>query len=229
MIMSRAWWCVAVVAAVALSGCGLITAPLTRPRTQAAPTAAPTPAPTPDETDQPTIGPIDPSAGLPSTSTSVPTNAPATPTQAPTPASTQASDAPPRTYAEASARLAAATGRPQTVRAFRTPSGNIFCAVSGTEPGCELGEGRAAPPAGVCDTGGGGATDVGRVVFSDGTPTAICNSDTIVTPGAATLAYGSVASGPDSIRCLSAEIGVTCVDDSSQHGFFLARGMYLLF
>ena len=70
---------------------------------------------------------------------------------------------------------------------------------------------------------------MGRVVIEDGTPSAICNSDTIVTPGADTLPYGSVADGPDSIRCLSEQSGVTCVDDSSPHGFFLARGVYVLF
>lgn len=172
-------------------------------------------------------------APRPSTSQTPPTpTATSTATSTATATATATSDAPPRTYAEASARLAAA-GTPQTVRAFRTPSGNIYCHLSGpgAQLGCELTEGRITPPAGLCDTGGGGAHDVGRIEFDHGKPAAVCNSDTIVTEEApASLPYGSVAGGGHKgIRCLSEQIGVTCVDDASHRGFFLARGMYLLF
>lgn len=95
--------------------------------------------------------------------------------------------------------------------------------------GCELSQGRAPAPTGYCSAGGdAGARDIGRVEFEQGRATPVCNSDTIVTPGAPTLPYGSSA-GDGSIRCVSEEIGVTCVDKSSEHGFFVARGRYLVF
>ena len=58
----------------------------------------------------------------------------------------------------------------------------------------------------------------------------VCNSDTIRQGTAATLAYG-VRTGPSlgSVACLSEEFGMTCVDEASRHGFFLARDTFVTF
>ena len=139
---------------------------------------------------------------------------------------------PPTTYAQAMQHLAAGKVDTGAKAQFTSPTGNIFCSIAaGDVPrGCEVRDGRATPPPGTCDAGGGGAKDVGRIEWDGGTPKPICNSDTMFQPGAQVLQYGSVAQVQGSpFQCVSETLGMTCVNTDSKKGFFLAKGAYSLF
>lgn len=158
-----------------------------------------------------------------------------TPTVTPAPSkatsTTTPPPTPPQSYDQAVQHLATGTTDPARTTSFTSPSGNIYCDIYAGSPvrGCELRSGRIAPPtADYCGRGGGGAKDIGRVQFSVSGPTAVCNSDSIVTTGAAPLKYGSVAVA-GSIACISESIGVTCLDSGTKKGFFLARSTFFIF
>ena len=140
---------------------------------------------------------------------------------------------PPRTYQQAMQHFAAAKVDAAAKAQFTSPTGNIFCSVAASgdvPPGCEVREGRIAPPAGTCDTGGGGAKDVGRIEWSGDTPKPVCNSDTMIQPGVPVLQYGSIAKSQGSpFECLSESIGMTCINTAGKKGFFLAKGAYQIF
>ncbi|HEY7987715.1 MAG TPA: hypothetical protein VIE19_00765 [Lapillicoccus sp.] len=162
---------------------------------------------------------VTPSAGGASTS--------ATSSTTPTAAAT-----PPKTYEQAMQHFA--TGRVDAAAKaqFTSPTGNIYCSISASgdvPPGCEVRDGRVAPPAGTCDSGGG-AKDVGRIEWQGDTPKPVCNSDTMIRPGAPVLQYSSIATAQGSpFRCLSETIGMTCLNTAAKKGFFLAKGAYTLF
>lgn len=201
-----------------LAGCSLLPTGPTGPTPGPAPTAS-----TPDRPVEPTPSVVLPVPRPPASSS------PGRPSTSPTPPAKTPKPGAPRTYADARDRINAAPGRTRSLRSFTTPSGNIFCGLTDDQPGCELGSGRIEPPRDYCGPAGGGAQDIGRVVFIRGRPKPICNSDTIVTPGARTLPYGSVAEGPAGVRCLSESVGVTCIDPDSRRGFFLSKDRYGLF
>ena len=146
---------------------------------------------------------------------------------------TTASARPPSTYDEATALFATGVVDTAVQKVFTSPTGNIFCSIeTGTAvpAGCELRDGRVAAPADTCPTGGPGATDIGRIEWSDGTPSPICNSDSIYQVGAVVLQYGAIAAMQGSpFRCMSKEFGMTCLDSTSKKGFFLARNTFVTF
>lgn len=172
-------------------------------------------------------------------------DAPATPrtttvTVTPTPSgtgtsstSTTAPTSPPKTYAQAMQHFSAGKVDPAVTAAFTSPTGNIFCSISptgGVPPGCEVRDGRITPPAGTCDTSGGGAKDVGRIEWSGDSPKLICNSDTMIQPGVPVLQYGAIAMVQGSpFQCLSENIGMTCINTKGKKGFFMAKGVYQVF
>lgn len=178
-------------------------------------------------------------ATTPTTATVTVTATPATPTKA-TPTKAKPTAAQPaagglsRTYAEAQRRIQAATdaGRVIDPEEFASPSRNIICSVvpadAVTGGGCEIDQGRI--PERRCDTGGGGARDVGRIVFRRGVPTPECNSDTMFSSRSQrVLAYGWVAHvRQGSVECLSERAGVTCIDGGARRGFALSRGSFRL-
>lgn len=140
---------------------------------------------------------------------------------------------PPTSYAQAMQHFS--TGKIDTgaKATFTSPTGNIFCSIAasgGIPAGCEIKDGRIAPPAGMCDTEGGAARDIGRIEWSGDTPKPICNSDSMISPGAVVLQYGSIATVAGSpLQCLSETIGMTCINTSGKKGFFLAKGAYKIF
>jgi hypothetical protein len=146
---------------------------------------------------------------------------------------TTASSQPPKTYAQAMQHFAAGKVDTAAKAQFTSPTGNIFCSISasGNVPaGCEVRDGRVTPPAGTCDSGGDSAKDVGRIEWSGDTPKPICNSDTMIQPGVPVLQYGSIATVQGSpFRCLSENIGMTCINTTGKKGFFLAKGAYTIF
>lgn len=166
----------------------------------------------------------------PTPSTSPPTSPTTT---SPTSTTTTAATRPPSTYAEATALFATGVVDAAVQKVFTSPTGNIFCSIQtgGTAPpGCELRDGRVAAPGDVCPTGGPGASDIGRIEWTDDAPAPICNSDSIYQVGAVVLQYGAIATMQGSpFTCISKEFGMTCIDTTSRKGFFLARNTFVSF
>jgi hypothetical protein len=135
----------------------------------------------------------------------------------------------PRTYDAAVKHFDQAKGDVLPMKKFILPSGNIYCAIAVRGPkGCEINEGSIKDPA-VC-SGNPVSKYVGRVEFIRGRATPVCNTDTIRTPGAKVLPYGSAARVRNSkYMCLSESIGVTCINLVETEGFFLHRGDYVIF
>lgn len=119
---------------------------------------------------------------------------------------------------------------PPARTSFVAAEADVYCSLSGSVIGCELTNGgRIKPPPGMCP-GGGGARDIGRIVFGDANPEPQCNSDTIVSPNAVPLKTGQVAkSSNGTVACLAEANGVSCFDRLSQTGFFLGRGSYAIY
>nr|WP_221378600.1 DUF6636 domain-containing protein [Actinoplanes polyasparticus] len=108
---------------------------------------------------------------------------------------------------------------------FRTPSQNIACALNDSEVRCDIVRKTWKPPAKPADCeldwGNGLAVTGGRVTFT-------CAGDTLVGTSETTLEYGqALRSG--SVRCDSENVGLTCKDDETGHGFTLAASRYTLF
>jgi len=135
----------------------------------------------------------------------------------------------PRTYDDAVKHFDQAPGPVRSLRKFQTPSRNIYCSVAAAGPkGCEINEGSIKDPA-VC-SGNPVSKYVGRIEFRRGHAVAVCNTDTIRTPGAKVLAYGQIAFVENTrYACVSEAIGVTCINTYKADGFFLHRGEYVIF
>jgi hypothetical protein len=135
----------------------------------------------------------------------------------------------PRTYDAAVKHFDQANGPVRSLRKFQTPSLNIYCSVAAAGPkGCEINEGAIKDPA-VC-SGNPVSKYVGRIEFRRGRAVPVCNTDTIRTPGAKVLAYGSIAFVENTrYSCVSETIGVTCINTYKTEGFFLHRGEYVIF
>jgi hypothetical protein len=177
-----------------------------------------------------------PSATGGTSPTSVPTvsatpTTPSTSTVVPTSLAMGKQRGAPHSYDEAKQRIDRATSA-DVGSVFQSPSGNITCSTAGgggVVVTCDVAKGRSDAPASVpCPPGG--PSDIGRIELTTAGARPVCNSDTIRQGAAATLAYG-VRTGTSlgSVACLSEEFGMTCVDDASQHGFFLARDTFVTF
>jgi hypothetical protein len=110
---------------------------------------------------------------------------------------------------------------------FRSPTGNIACAIFAgdwTAARCDLAEFNPSfPRPADCEFDWGYAFEVGI----RGRAEPLCAGDTVRVPGARVLAYGlSVTLG--GITCTSAETGMTCVNRDG-HGFTVARARQRVF
>ncbi|MGO4660836.1 hypothetical protein AB4Z14_03150 [Terrabacter sp. 2TAF16] len=187
--------------------------------------------PTPRRTVTVTVdAPSTAPAGTPAaTTTQVATSAP-TSTDVPTALAVGRLRGAPRSFDEAKARLDAARPAASVSDRFRSPSGNIVCRRS-TDSGlaaCEVEKGRIDPPLpSICPAGG--PSDIGRIELGPKGALPVCNSDTIRTGGDPELGYGSRTPPSGTTACLSESFGVTCIDESSRHGFFLARDTFTTF
>lgn len=157
---------------------------------------------------------------------------PAEPTSVPT-FGGSATDAPdasgvPTTYAEALGRVNDLRGgNAQELRRFSTPGDRVYCVLEDPVLGtaCELRGGAIDDPE-VC--GGGVADAVGRIELIGAGAVPQCNTDTIREPGASTVRPAALV-GRGGVVCAVEGIGVTCVRDSTEQGFFLAPGRYATF
>ncbi len=112
---------------------------------------------------------------------------------------------------------------------FATPSGNIYCALTGIELNflrCEIGSMlNPLPPQpypGYCEFDWG----AGLLLAQQDKPRILCISDT-VRGGNYTLPYGSVWEN-QGFKCLSQRTGLQCTNATGQ-GFFLSREKWIVF
>jgi hypothetical protein len=112
------------------------------------------------------------------------------------------------------------------VTRFATPSGNIACAMSAAEVRCDVAQRSwTIPPA---PPGCAGEFGAGTVLAGTGRGELSCVSDTLADPGLKVLDYGT-AVRRDGVVCASRETGVRCENESTGHGFQVARAAYELF
>jgi hypothetical protein len=110
---------------------------------------------------------------------------------------------------------------------FRTPSGNIGCAMVQGGARCDIRKRDWAPlprPA-ACPH----QVDYGQglQVAHSGQASFVCAGDTALEPGLASLSYGT-ASRVGGSECISRSDGVTCVNQAG-HGFFISVQSYQVF
>jgi hypothetical protein len=113
------------------------------------------------------------------------------------------------------------------LQTFRTPSGNIGCAMFEGSARCDIKKRDWAPlprPA-KCprEVAYGQGLDMSR----SGQAEFVCAGDTALDPSAAALSYGT-ASRVGGSECISRTDGVTCVNQSG-HGFFISVQSYQVF
>jgi len=139
----------------------------------------------------------------------------------PTSNATSVAPAPPST-----AQAPASTPKSFDFKHFRSPSGNVGCVINSDSVRCDVGERDWSPPPKPADCRLDWGQGISVVV---GEPAEfVCAGDTTLGPDADPLRYGeSITVG--SMRCDSAESGVTCREVGSGHGFTLAREAYTLF
>ena len=113
------------------------------------------------------------------------------------------------------------------MQGFKTPSGNIGCYVTAELARCDI-EQRAfsaTPKPADCEGDwGSGAVSVEATRPGN----FVCASDTVRDPNAPVLGYGQ-RTRQASFVCDSAEVGVTCTNEATGHGFFLSRERYRFF
>lgn len=111
---------------------------------------------------------------------------------------------------------------------FRTPSGNIGCAIADGTARCDVRQRDWSPPprSASCPS----IVDYGQglIVGRSGPATFVCAGDTALDPSAPALAYGSASQVGDFV-CVSRSAGTTCTDRFNGHGFFINRQGYRLF
>ena len=111
--------------------------------------------------------------------------------------------------------------------AFSSPTGNIGCFLSAEIAVCEIGsyDFELPPKPSSCEFDWGA-----QIELSDPSTAPVlgaCKSDTLL--GATDqLAYGSTAAVGE-FACFSQEIGMTCWNQDTGHGFTLSRAAYALF
>lgn len=111
------------------------------------------------------------------------------------------------------------------IGSFRTPSGNIGCAIAGGSARCDIKarDWKPPPKPANCDVDFG----QGIAVAAKGA-SFVCAGDTALDPTGPVLPYGT-DSQVGRFLCASREDGVTCKNSATNRGFFLARDRYQLF
>jgi hypothetical protein len=113
------------------------------------------------------------------------------------------------------------------LRTFRTPSGNIGCAMYEGGARCDIRKRDWKPlprPAACSKEVGYGQ---GLEVPPGGEAGFVCAGDTALDPSASSLAYGT-ASRVGGSECISRTDGITCVNRAG-HGFFISIQSYQVF
>ena len=108
---------------------------------------------------------------------------------------------------------------------FRTPSGNIECALTQASVRCDIDDKKwkTPPKPASCQLGWGNG-----LYISAGNAGMTCAGDTLDGSAKETLEYGR-ALGAGDVLCSSRITGVTCTSSRTGHGFVLAASRYALF
>ena len=108
---------------------------------------------------------------------------------------------------------------------FRTPSKNIFCALTDSAVRCDIVHKSWTPPPKPSDC----ELDWGFGLDIDGGAAGVtCAGDTVIGSAEDTLGYGK-AYRSGSVRCDSESSGLTCRDERTGRGFTLAAARYDIF
>jgi hypothetical protein len=111
---------------------------------------------------------------------------------------------------------------------FRTPSGNIGCAITPDGVLCELGEAAWAPkrPPTPCEDAdwNGRAVSVG----AQETRVGVCTTDTVLANDVPVLDYDTGLSSGE-VQCVSRRDGLTCEHVASNRGFIVSQARLTLF
>jgi hypothetical protein len=109
---------------------------------------------------------------------------------------------------------------------FRSPSGNIHCALSYGELRCDIGQRSYTPPpplrrSAECEHG----NSVG--MRAQGPAQVLCVTDTVLNPDHRVLPYGTAWQG-GGFACTSSQTGIRCVNAAGR-GWEMARARLSLF
>ena len=111
---------------------------------------------------------------------------------------------------------------------FRTPTGNISCAIRESFARCDIEHRSWSPPARPASCSKEVDYGQGIEMQASGAPGFVCAGDTVASPGSPALAYGE-ATRVGAFECLSAATGLTCRRTADAHGFFLSIQSYRIF
>jgi hypothetical protein len=114
------------------------------------------------------------------------------------------------------------------LRTFRTPSGNIGCAMFEGGARCDIRkrDWKPLPRPASCSSEVGYGQGL-EVPGGHGQARFVCAGDTALDPSASSLSYGS-ASRVGASECISRTDGITCVNQAG-HGFFISIQSYQVF
>jgi hypothetical protein len=113
------------------------------------------------------------------------------------------------------------------LKAFRSPSGNIGCAMYEGGARCDIRKRDWAPLPRPVNCSKQVDYGQGLEVSRHGEALFVCAGDTALDPSASALAYGT-ASEIGGSECISRRNGVTCVNRAG-HGFFISIQSYQIF
>jgi hypothetical protein len=129
--------------------------------------------------------------------------------------------------AEKKAEEAQQPARIVHLKTFRSPSGNIGCALYEGGARCDIRKRDWSPPPRPASCSKQVDYGQGVEVPHRGESGFVCAGDTALDPSASALAYGT-ASQIGGSECISRKNGVTCVNQAG-HGFFLSVQSYQIF
>lgn len=129
--------------------------------------------------------------------------------------------------AEKEAEEASEPSRTVHLKTFRSPSGNIGCALYEGGARCDIRKRDWSPPPRPAKCAKQVDYGQGIEVAHRGEAGFVCAGDTALDPSSSALSYGT-ASQVGGAECISRKNGVTCVNQAG-HGFFLSVQSYQVF
>ncbi len=111
---------------------------------------------------------------------------------------------------------------------FRSPTGNIGCALSDGSARCDINTRDWSPPGRPADCPSDVDFGQGLIVSGSGPAQFVCAGDTALDPSGPALDYGQEAQ-VGSFSCTSRSDGMTCRNLDTGSGFFISRQRYSTF
>jgi hypothetical protein len=113
------------------------------------------------------------------------------------------------------------------LQTFRSPSGNIGCAMFEGGARCDIRKREWSPPPHPASCSEEVDFGQGLTVSHDGKASFVCAGDTTLDPSATSLEYGEASELGGTI-CMSRSDGITCANHAG-HGFFISIQSYKIF